>query len=220
MKYQKLYIWGPNQFANKLLADQIQELSGKEPSCINNDEDIEKILLNDQCMVFCDCDRTNVASYCSELARSSGLNNNGPSIALINVDETNDLTDAVVRFCIQGIFYSNDKFENITKGLREILNGECWLSRDLLVRSLRVVREQANCNTVAVDHMLTKREIEILQLIVAGFSNKDIGEKLYISTNTVKTHVSNLYKKIDVTNRVQAILWAAEYFNRPNEIKN
>lgn len=214
MKYQKLYIWGPNQFANRLLASQIKELADREPVCICDDDEVGKVLLDQHCIVFCDCDKKDVNSYCTKLERSAGLNGNSPSIALLNVDAGRDLTDEVIRFGIQGIFYSDDKFDNITKGLGKILEGECWLSRDLLVQSLEMVRKQAHHGGNKINsHMLTKREVEILQLIVVGFSNHDIAEKLFISTNTVKTHVSNLYKKIDVTNRVQAILWATEYLD-------
>lgn len=214
MKYQKLYIWGPNQLSNRLLAGQIQELTGNLPICISDDEEVGRILLDNQCIVFCDCDKKEAKCYCKQLERSAGMNGNGPSIALLNVDAASDLKDEVIRFGIQGVFYSNDKFDNITKGLQKILQGECWLSRNLLVQSLQMVREQSHKNNKIDEHMLTKREIEILQFIAAGYSNQIIAEKLFISPNTVKTHVSNLYKKIDVTNRVQAILWATENLNR------
>ncbi len=52
---------------------------------------------------------------------------------------------------------------------------------------------------------LTGREIEVLQLIQTGLSNQEIGSKLYISMGTVKRHISNIYSKLDVKNRTQAI---------------
>jgi DNA-binding CsgD family transcriptional regulator len=51
---------------------------------------------------------------------------------------------------------------------------------------------------------LTNREYEILQLIVKGYSNADIAENLFLSLSTVKTHISNLYIKMDVKRRGQA----------------
>lgn len=57
---------------------------------------------------------------------------------------------------------------------------------------------------------LTSREFEILQLIAAGLSNKAIEEKLVISNNTVRTHIKNLYGKLGVNNRTQAVLRARE----------
>ena len=55
---------------------------------------------------------------------------------------------------------------------------------------------------------LTNREYEILKLIVKGHSNADIAEQLFLSLSTIKTHVSNLYTKMDVKNRFQAITQA------------
>ncbi|SEJ01156.1 regulatory protein, luxR family [Dyadobacter koreensis] len=52
---------------------------------------------------------------------------------------------------------------------------------------------------------LSKRELEVLQLISTGMSNQEIAERLFVSLNTVKTHSSNLFGKMDVKSRTQAI---------------
>ena len=52
---------------------------------------------------------------------------------------------------------------------------------------------------------ISKRELEVLEFMASGLSNKEIGEKLFVSENTVKTHVSRLYEKLDVKRRTQAI---------------
>jgi DNA-binding CsgD family transcriptional regulator len=52
---------------------------------------------------------------------------------------------------------------------------------------------------------LTSRENEVLQLLVKGYSNNEIAEALFLSVSTIKTHVSNLFIKLDVTNRLKAI---------------
>jgi len=52
---------------------------------------------------------------------------------------------------------------------------------------------------------ITSREYEVLHLIDKGYSNKEVGEKLFISENTVKTHLSNLYVKLDAKRRTQAL---------------
>ena len=57
---------------------------------------------------------------------------------------------------------------------------------------------------------LTNREREVLALMVKGLTNKEIGEKLVIRKCTVQAHVSHIYSKIYVTNRVQAARWATE----------
>jgi DNA-binding NarL/FixJ family response regulator len=52
---------------------------------------------------------------------------------------------------------------------------------------------------------ISEREYEVLQLLAAGHSNREIGERLFVSPNTVKTHVSHLYEKLGVARRTQAI---------------
>lgn len=52
---------------------------------------------------------------------------------------------------------------------------------------------------------LSKREIEVLELMATGLSNQEIGEKLFISLNTVKTHSTKLFEKLDVKRRTQAV---------------
>jgi NarL family two-component system response regulator LiaR len=56
-------------------------------------------------------------------------------------------------------------------------------------------------------HSLTKRELEILRLVAAGLSNEEIGKKIFISTKTVKTHLTNIFDKLQVKNRFKAALW-------------
>jgi len=64
--------------------------------------------------------------------------------------------------------------------------------------------------SVSIAESLTEREHEILQHIAAGLSNKAIEEKLFISKNTVRTHIKNLYSKLNVNGRTQAIARAHE----------
>lgn len=58
---------------------------------------------------------------------------------------------------------------------------------------------------------LTSRELEVLQLIAEGMINKEIAKQLYISEKTVKNHVSNIFKKIDVSDRTQAAIYAFKH---------
>ncbi len=74
--------------------------------------------------------------------------------------------------------------------------------------------ERAQANSASLGNGsalgLTIRELEILQLIAAGHSNQEIADRLFISLNTVKTHSSNLFLKLDVKRRTQAVLKAKE----------
>jgi DNA-binding NarL/FixJ family response regulator len=54
---------------------------------------------------------------------------------------------------------------------------------------------------------LTPRELEILQLVAEGLSNEEIGKKIFITEKTVKTHLTNIFDKLQVNNRIKAALW-------------
>ena len=61
-------------------------------------------------------------------------------------------------------------------------------------------------NQKAIDQLgLSKRELEVLQLMAEGLSNTEIANRLFVSLNTIKTHVSKLFEKMDVKRRTQAI---------------
>ena len=58
---------------------------------------------------------------------------------------------------------------------------------------------------------LSERELEILQLVARGLTNREIGQMLVISPNTVKVHLSNIYEKINVASRTEATLYGIEH---------
>jgi len=87
----------------------------------------------------------------------------------------------------------------------------------------KVIREVIETNTVVeitapfeIDQAnlqklgISRREFEVLELIAAGHSNQEIAEKLFVSTSTVKTHVSNVLGKLDASRRTEAIARAKQ----------
>jgi two-component system, NarL family, response regulator LiaR len=65
---------------------------------------------------------------------------------------------------------------------------------------------QSFINEVEIEKLgISKRELEVLNLMAQGFSNNEIAEKLFVSLNTIKTHGSNLFIKLDVKRRTQAV---------------
>jgi DNA-binding CsgD family transcriptional regulator len=82
-----------------------------------------------------------------------------------------------------------------------------WTSETVVVKEVRV--REGGPFVLNVEKLkelgITQREHEILGLIAQGLSNKEIGEKLFVSENTVKTHSSRLFEKMSVNRRVQAV---------------
>ena len=89
------------------------------------------------------------------------------------------------------------------------MEGEIWVSRQIMSRFIPESWEAKRLPATEAS-VLSQREIEIINMVARGAMNTEIGEKLYISRHTVKSHLYNIYKKIKVTNRLEAALWVKE----------
>lgn len=136
------------------------------------------------------------------------------SLAAFNLDDENQAADMLSSIQLQGVFYRNDALPLICKGLLTLLDGQLWMSRSLMGRMLERFRlHQQNAYRPAAG--LTQRELEIIGLLGSGASNVEIAERLAVSENTVKSHLYNIFKKINVHNRVQAVNWARQNLGAP-----
>jgi len=108
------------------------------------------------------------------------------------------------------LFYQDDSLPQFLKGVRAILNGQLWLSRELVTRCILDNRGRDNSSEMD-SPILTQRESEVLAQLAVGITNGEISDQLCISPHTVKTHLYNIYKKLNVPNRLQASLWAAKH---------
>lgn len=79
-----------------------------------------------------------------------------------------------------------------------------WLARKLMAPAAPLPEFEKNER--AADYLgLSDRELEVLELLATGLSNKEIAEKLFVSVNTVKTHLKKVYEKLEVNRRTQAV---------------
>ncbi len=128
------------------------------------------------------------------------------NIAFINMRESCD-HDALIEWPqVKGLFYDDADQEQLLKGVQNIFDGECWFSRKIMTRYLGRHRntQRRPSQTMSV---LTEKERQIIWCMAKGDSNKKIAQRLNISDRTVKTHVYNIFRKINVSNRVQAVNW-------------
>ncbi|MGC9492675.1 LuxR C-terminal-related transcriptional regulator, partial [Vibrio genomosp. F10] len=118
-------------------------------------------------------------------------------------------TDELLYFGnLKGLFYTYTNVEDIVRGLGEIINGQNWLPRKVTSQLLHYYRHVLNSNTAPVIVDLTSRELQILRCLQDNSSNIQIADSLFISEFTVKSHLYQIFKKLSVKNRVQAIAWA------------
>lgn len=127
-------------------------------------------------------------------------------LAAINVRDIDHALEALSCAQLKGVFYRNESLEVICKGIHALLGGDLWMSRELMARLILFYRKYQS-NAFRPTCGLTNREMEIISLLSAGSSNQQIAEKLFVSEHTVKSHLYNIFRKINVHNRIQALNW-------------
>lgn len=115
-----------------------------------------------------------------------------PSIAVLDNDPKKALE--VLSIGYRGYLHSSSSSAHLKGAVQAVLRGEIWAERHILSEAFK---------TVQTPH-LTLREREVFSLVSQGLSNKEIAQRLGISENTVKGHVSHLLAKLEVKNRARA----------------
>lgn len=105
-----------------------------------------------------------------------------------------------------GYILKKSCFMDLKKAIYEIMSGNSYIHPNLLYILNSKLLEK-NLNKIKIKS-LTKREIEVLIQVANGMFNKEIANNLNISERTVKNHLSNIFKKIDVSDRTQAAVFA------------
>lgn len=211
-----LGIVGDDPLLNDLLAARLSQETGV--SC-SHSPSLPRILESARPdLTLLDCTGLSM----EELLREAGGEDSpfmSTSVALFNVPEDRTFELEAINSGIRGIFYRNSPFKLMVKGVSAMLDNELWFSREAMSAFLLGKQNRPADPALAEDgqNELSQREKEILLMLAAGATNKDIAQKLFLSLNTVKSHIYNIYKKIDVPNRLQASLWAARHLgNREN----
>lgn len=113
-----------------------------------------------------------------------------------------DFVKQAVEAGASGYILKDSDTEQITKAVHQVNEGLCpiapSLTRDLVTRYVKLSRHENNS-------ILNKRQTEILKLISEGISGNDIGNHLFISTSTVKREIRNIFDKLGVNDRAQAV---------------
>jgi len=138
---------------------------------------------------------------------------------MLTVYDDEDLLFRAIKAGASGFLLKDEKINVIEQHILNLYKGiDAPMSPSIAQKALSLIhrsnvhegKKEENGHQIPLD--VSTREIEVLQLLVDGYNYKDIGEKLFISYNTVKKHVSNIYEKLHVTSKAQAIK-VSHYFN-------
>ncbi|HEY3363805.1 MAG TPA: response regulator transcription factor [Symbiobacteriaceae bacterium] len=140
-----------------------------------------------------------------------------PAAIIVVLTYSADDKDAVeaLRRGAQGYLLKDLEPDILCIRIREAMRGESPISGTVARKILLDFRdpkphpaESSRGEGGAPGHPLTQREIQILELVADGATNRDIAAKLFLSENTVKNHLKHILSKLQIQNRAQAVAWA------------
>jgi DNA-binding NarL/FixJ family response regulator len=134
----------------------------------------------------------------------------GVNIVILSVEMNEDLLFSAIRKGAKGFILKKTSLSDLLASIRALERGEAALSRAMTRQVLEEFARNGSQNNHHQENLeeLTSREVEVLAHLSTGATNREIGERLFISENTVKVHLHNIFKKMDFYNRREAIRYA------------
>jgi DNA-binding NarL/FixJ family response regulator len=209
-----IYINGPCRLQNELIASCLERETGVK--CVVREDNAHFLSQDDtksraNCrLALWDCREKDARELLLDLRAWRRQKSSADAVVLFNVPAGLRIEERFVWQGVHGFFYDHDSLGHFLKGVRVLLNGQLWLSRQIMTRCI-IENKSQDSPLKKEDPILTAREIEILAQVAVGRTNQELADRLCISAHTVKTHLYNIYKKISVSNRLQAALWAAKH---------
>jgi DNA-binding NarL/FixJ family response regulator len=122
---------------------------------------------------------------------------------------------AALKLGVTGIVGTNQSPRMLIRAIRQVSEGEIWLNQklveQLLGESLHTQNGRSNGNGYQKLHELTNRELEVIAMVGRGMNNKDISSMLFISEATVRHHLSSIYSKLHVEDRLNLAIYAYQH---------
>jgi two-component system nitrate/nitrite response regulator NarL len=140
-------------------------------------------------------------------------NNKTKVIVLTASEDKNEFVQAMKLGC-SGIVLKQTAPDLIVKSIRKVYGGEIWLDSHTTAAVMRQFAAPGDHGSAAPGAKsrerspLSQREREIVQLVAQGFKNKEMAEKMFISEQTVKNHLHNIFDKLGVSDRLELALYA------------
>jgi two-component system, NarL family, nitrate/nitrite response regulator NarL len=117
-----------------------------------------------------------------------------------------------VRFGARGLIHKEAAYEVLMKAIRKVHEGEVWFDRSMISSVLTDVLNHRAIKEVNPEaaklKSLTDRELQVIALVCEGLRNKPIAERLSITDTTVRHHLSSIFSKLDVSDRLELVIYA------------
>ncbi len=130
-------------------------------------------------------------------------------VIMLTVENDRKIIYTAINIGADGYMLKDSAGTEIVNAIRTVYNGEKYIDESLVSILFSDIKAKTKKEPNLLD-LLSRREIEVLIKISKGLSNKLIGQQLYLSEKTIKNYASNLFRKINVKDRVQATILALE----------
>jgi len=133
-------------------------------------------------------------------------------IIVLTIHQDREYLVKTVQMGAEGYILKDAEASVLIDAIRTVYKGESYIQPNMTKELITEYNKMSqNDREKRVECELTSREIEVIQLIAEGLLNKEIAKKLFISEKTVKNHVSNIFRKINVSDRTQAAIYAFKH---------
>ena len=131
-------------------------------------------------------------------------------VVILTTFDLDEYVYEALRAGASGFVLKDDPPEQLLAAIRIVAGGEALLSPAVTKRVIKQFTRIPRPTPPPQLDELTERELDVFRLIARGLSNAEIGRELYISDTTVKTHITHILQKLDLRDRVQAVVLAYE----------
>lgn len=162
----------------------------------NNEQKIQVILMDIEMPVM---DGINATEKISKLYPNI-------KIIILTVFDDDEKIFSAIKAGANGYMLKDESVDKIVDGISLVLDGGAPMSPTIASKTLQLLRQSdKSIERKSEDFNLSKREIEILENLKLGLDYQQIAEKLFISPFTVRKHIENIYRKLQVNNKMQAV---------------
>ena len=175
---------------------------------------IEEASDGEECLIKLETSRPQVLLLDINMPKMNGIEvleevkrrNIDIKVLILTVHNEIEYLMRAINIGVDGYILKESESSELKKAIDIIVSGESYIQPELTTKlNRRLISRDSDKNKI---ELLTRREIEVLIHIANGMINKEIANLLNISERTVKNHISNIFKKIDVSDRTQAAVFA------------
>lgn len=136
------------------------------------------------------------------------LTKTNPDLKIIILTAYKEQEDSIVQAMMagaKGFLIKNVEISELKRSIRAVARGETVLDPQVAANIVNKLKEVPNRASAPSPIELTEQQLEITKLVAKGLTNREIGEQLYLSENTIKFHIQNVMRKLDVPNRIALV---------------